>query len=121
MGGLQIGLAHTENSIEFPERTVVLARGSLQQLASSVAFINCIAEFRLAKETAYFFDALPVTDQRDWVSELLERTQFNSDNAPRICILDTGVNRGHPLLEPLIEEKDCFLLSNFSTASLCLR
>ncbi len=96
--------------VEFPERTVLLAKGSRQQLSSSVVIINSIAELRLAKETADFFDALPLADQRDWADELLERAEFSDESAVRICILDTGVNAGHPLLAPLMNEDDSYVV-----------
>jgi hypothetical protein len=71
--------------------------------------LNSVAEFRRAKETADFFDSLAPEEQPAWLEELLERIQFAaSDNAtPHVCILDTGINRAHLLLEPVLTEADC--------------
>ncbi|WP_296277142.1 S8 family serine peptidase, partial [Pseudomonas sp. UBA7530] len=46
-------------------------------------------------------------EQYQWAEELLERTTFAApENAPHICILDTGVNHGHPLLAPALADPD---------------
>lgn len=98
----------SEQQFEFPERTVLLMYGSEQQLTRSVLTLNCVAELRQAKETAEFFDEMGVEEQREWLDELLERANFahDGDRTPHICLLDSGVNRGHPLLEPLIAPND---------------
>lgn len=98
----------SEQQFEFPERTVLLMYGSEQQLSRSVLTLNCVAELRRAKETAEFFDEMAVEDQREWLDELLERASFphHGDETPRVCLLDSGVNRGHPLLAPLIAADD---------------
>jgi len=93
---------------DFPERTVLLMYGSERQFSRSVMTLNCVAELRLAKETADFFDELNVAEQREWMDELLQRTRFagEDDQTPRVCLLDSGVNRGHPLLQPLMTAND---------------
>lgn len=94
--------------LEFPERTVLLAYGSAGQMKRSVLMLNMIAELRRAKETADFFDSLPPGEQPEWLDELLNRTRHASatSDVPYICILDTGVNRGHPWLSPALAEQD---------------
>jgi hypothetical protein len=98
----------SEHQIDFPERTVVLMYGSQQQLASSAMTLNCVAELRRAKDTAAFFDGMAPTEQLEWVDETLKRLTLPPDNdaTPRVCLLDSGVNRGHPLLAPLIASED---------------
>lgn len=94
--------------LEFPERTVLLMRGSRAQLTQSMMVLNSVAELRRAKETADFFDALPLDEQPDWLNELLARTEFAEANTdvPHICILDTGINNGHPLLVSALADDD---------------
>lgn len=98
----------SEQQFEFPERTILLMYGSEQQLTRSVLTLNCVAELRRAKETAEFFDEMGVEEQREWLDELLKRANFAhyGDRTPHICLLDSGVNRGHPLLKPLIAPND---------------
>lgn len=105
------GIRVSENILEFPERSVLLAKGSIKAFSSSSLLISKISELRKAKVTAEFFDRLELNEQRDWGSNLLERATFASDNSPYVCILDTGVNRGHPLLSPICSENDLFVVN----------
>ena len=93
----------------FPERSVLVARTSLAAIQQSIATLNSIAELRRAKETADFFDALSLEEQSEWLDHLLERTSFNGGpEAPHVCLLDTGINRGHPLISPILDTGDLY-------------
>ena len=94
--------------IEFPERTVLLIYGSRAQMQRSIMTLNSIAELRRAKETADFFDSLPLEDQSEWNDDLLQRLNIpvEDEDAPHVCVLDTGVNRGHPLLTSALGSRD---------------
>jgi len=94
--------------IEFPERTVLLVYGSCAQMQRSIMTLNSIAELRRAKETAEFFDSLPPEEQPDWSDELLQRLNLpvEGEKVPHVCVLDTGVNHGHPLLTPALGNSD---------------
>jgi hypothetical protein len=98
----------SEHQINFPERTVLLMYGSQQQFSASVMTLNCVAELRRAKETAEFFDGMTPVEQQEWVDETLARLAVASDDdsTPRVCLLDSGVNRAHPLLDPFIAPAD---------------
>ncbi|WP_080437056.1 S8 family peptidase [Burkholderia ubonensis] len=102
------GCTVSDKQANFPERTVLLMRASEQQFAQSVMTLNCVAELRRAKDTAEFFDGMTSAEQQQWLDAMLEYAQFPADNdaTTRICLLDSGVNRGHPLLSPLIAEGD---------------
>ena len=103
-----LGMRVAPGDLIFPERTVLLASASLEQMQHSMLTLNSIAELRRAKETAEFFDSLRPDEQQEWLDELLERTEFpaDADEVPRVCLLDTGVNRGHPLLGPALAAGD---------------
>jgi hypothetical protein len=96
------------HQINFPERTVVLMWASQQQFSKSVMTLNCVAELRRAKETAEFFDSMTPPEQQQWVDETLARLTVapEGDATPRVCLLDSGVNRGHPLLAPFLATED---------------
>lgn len=98
----------SEHQIKFPERTVVLMYGSQQQFSTSVMTLNCVAELRRAKETAAFFDGMTPVEQQEWVEDALLRLDAptNDDATPRVCLLDSGVTRQHPLLAPFIDSAD---------------
>ncbi|MBF0589652.1 MAG: S8 family peptidase, partial [Magnetococcales bacterium] len=104
----RVGLVRAPGVLNFPERSVIQICATRQQLEDHLTlFLPFIAELRRAKETADFFDALPNDQQAKWVEDLLERTTYaGHDGGPTVCILDTGLNRGHPLLELAARKED---------------
>jgi hypothetical protein len=107
-------IAVSEQILEFPERTVLLAKGNKQQFSQSGLLLNNITELRKAKETAAFFDELIPEEQHEWAAELKGRLvqPVDPELAPYVCILDTGVNYGHPLLESFIDPVDQLTLDS---------
>jgi hypothetical protein len=104
--GTQAGLKVGEGRIDLPEHTVVSARGKGSAFSTDLAVLNCIAEIRRGRDYADFYTGLTVPEQAQLVDDLRQRTRPIPSNAPFISVLDTGINRGHPLLEPLIPESD---------------
>ena len=102
------GMRVAPGTVAFPERTVLLTYASVEQMQSSMVTLNSIAELRRSKETAEFFDSLRPDEQVPWLDDLLNRTEFavKTDQTPYVCLLDTGVNRGHRLLAPALAVKD---------------
>lgn len=96
-----------DRRLQFDERIVALVRATPRQLASSIDVLNDVAELQRAKLTAEPFANMSPAEQGDWAKELGERTTPAKGNAPAVCILDTGVNCGHPLLTPSLAEMDC--------------
>ncbi len=94
--------------LEFPERTVLLAHASRKKMQQSMMALNAIAELRRAKETAEFFDSQPQAEQAKWVKDLLERCEYTAEgqDVSHVCLLDTGVNNGHPLISPALDHTD---------------
>ena len=101
-----VGWEVSQHVIAFPERSVLVATGTQAHLESSDLLLSLIAELRRAKETAAFFDELPGAEQAEWLDELLGRIQFAPEAAPYICVLDTGVNRAHQLLQDSLAQQD---------------
>ncbi|MGM0656837.1 MAG: S8 family serine peptidase, partial [Thermodesulfobacteriota bacterium] len=102
------GMDISRSVLEFPERTVLQVHASKRQMQQSIMTLNSIAELRRAKETAEFFDALPPEEQPEWVNELLGRCKYTDkkDDAPHVCLLDTGINHMHPLISPALDSQD---------------
>ncbi len=101
-----VGFFVGERRLGFDDRIVVLVKGTPAQLSSSLDVLNDFAELRKAKESCTFFvDASP-TEQAEWLDDLKRRVELPFEDAPTVCILDTGVTRAHPLLENLISPSD---------------
>ncbi|SKA74336.1 Subtilase family protein [Thiothrix eikelboomii] len=104
--GIQISENPLKDSLKFPERSILLIKANRAQLSSSALLLSNISELRKAKETAEFFDSLEPLSQREWADDLISRTVPPAVNSPYICILDTGTNNGHPLLQPFLDDND---------------
>lgn len=102
------GILVQRGELIFPERVVLLSRASIEQMQQSMPVLNRIAELRRPRETAEFFDSLIGEEQDEWLGDLLNRAQFepHGNQVPHVCLLDTGVNRGHSLISPALHRID---------------
>ena len=98
----------SQGELRFPERSVVLVYATVSQMEQSMPVLNSIAELRRAGETADFFVSSPTIEQEDWLDDLLKRSKYTGpgNGVPYVCILDTGVNRGHRLIAPALAPDD---------------
>ena len=94
------------HAVRFPEREVVLALSEVATLDRLVAHSDVVAELRRAKDTPSFFMGLGGAEQRAWSAELLNRLAPPGDVNVAVCLLDSGVHRTHPLIEPVLAELD---------------
>lgn len=92
--------------VSFIDRKVVLVRATAQALARSAEILGMIAELRLPKATASFFTAMNGMEQEQWALDLAGRLSPPPENAPYVCILDTGLNHQHPLIAPVADQAD---------------
>lgn len=95
-----------EGVIKFPERAVLMISANRDQLHHLITLSDDIAEFRLAKEAASFFIELENRQQIDWTRGLLDRTEVDENTDVVVCILDSGVNNGHLLIQPVLSNAD---------------
>ncbi len=103
----QLKINSKSDVIRFPERTVKIIQVNRRQLENITRQSDDIAEYRRAKETAAFWLDQNNKEQAEWVKTILERLKFVPDSEVSVCILDTGVNNGHPLIAPVLSSKDC--------------
>lgn len=96
---LNISHCDIDKFIRFPERLVILAFVNKTNLLDIIKQGATIAEIRKpAEPNAYFVDS-SVIEQSEWVDDLLSRTTY-TDTGVTVCILDTGVNKNHRLIDP---------------------
>lgn len=96
-----------DRRLQFDDRIVTLVRATATQLSASIDVLNDLAEVRRAKETAAGFADMGPDEQGAWAKELVRRTTPPPKGASAVCVLDTGVTRGHPLLEASLAPPDC--------------
>ncbi|SAL82629.1 hypothetical protein AWB74_06333 [Caballeronia arvi] len=103
----KVGIEVVPGFVQFPGRLVVAACGNRPAFEQAVELLDMIAEIKYVEPNAEFFvGELTPAEQADWILDLVERTTVGGAEAPHVCILDTGVNNGHPLLELALVEQD---------------
>ncbi len=102
----RLGLTQIGQELVFPDRIVLVARGSIKQIESSLNLMNCLSEVRFARPCSVGLTDLSGIEQEEWINVTLDRISWPSEQAPSVCLLDTGVNRAHPLIEPLLSSSD---------------
>lgn len=107
----RIGIEVKHNSIVFPERAVLLINANRQNLIELMLQSDLLAEFRAGQEAAGFWVNESSKEQQDWVDNLLQRIVLVDSNI-KICLLDSGVNNGHRLLQPLIDDANTLTVEN---------
>ncbi len=103
---MECRVADQDRWLRFPEAIVipVLARRADTELVLIVA--DGIMELRRGFDTPNFFLEEERDNQYEWAADLAERTIWPGTDVPRVCLLDTGVNRAHVLIEPALAEGD---------------
>lgn len=103
-----LSISHQSNQwLKFPERLVVLVQANLEGLKQLLLASDRIAEIRAKREPVSFFISQTPKEQSEWAKDLLDRVS-HTDQGIAVCIIDSGINLGHPLLDPVIGEKDLF-------------
>ncbi len=92
--------------LEFAERLVVLVKARASDWARSRALLELVSELRYPVEPARPYLDLSPREQAEWVRSLQGRLRPAGPDAPAVCLLDTGVNRGHALLQDSLQEAD---------------
>lgn len=101
-----VGLQVNPRRVVFPDRVVILVHGTFAAWHSEPRLLLSVAELRKAKELAGEYVALGAEAQAELVAEARENIERPPEDAPAVCILDTGVDRVHPLLEIALSDED---------------
>ena len=103
-----LNIRFKEDSIlTFPERTVFLVYANIDALTKLLGCSDQLAELRMGRTLTGFLFNENRSEQQEWVDDLRSRIQINNNTNSVVCVLDSGVNNGHPLLEPVVAEKNC--------------
>ncbi len=102
----RLGIFLRQEELKLPDHVVFVARSSRGLLESSLDLLNTLAEVRVAKPWHYELSDLSIEEQHEWIDLALARIRAPDEHAPAVCVLDTGINRGHRLLQPVLSEAD---------------
>lgn len=106
LGQLDCQIADDDYHLTFPEAIVVPVFARRADIEVALFACKGITELRRGSDTPSFFMEDERENQHDWAGDLAERIVWPGAEAPRVCLLDTGVNRAHALIEPALAEAD---------------
>jgi hypothetical protein len=104
---LEAGVEYGAYPLVFPEDVAVFARASAATLAQVNEITLSISRLARARRMAAYLMMAAQDQQARAVENLQARLRPAQDGRTALCILDTGVNREHPLLAPLLARADC--------------
>ena len=109
---LRVQIAPINKRLYFPEVVVVPVYTTRATVELMLFATGAIAELRRASDNPVFYTDEISGDQHEWVDDLAERIVWPGADVPAVCILDTGVNRAHALIEPALAESDLHTLDD---------
>jgi hypothetical protein len=92
-----------DSILKFPQRTILVVKANYAQLSELISSFGLISEIRKTEELNSFWLSQNMTENNDWIDEALHLVDFTKTNN-FISILDTGINNGHRLIEPVLDE-----------------
>lgn len=102
----QMDIPRTDGALKFPERSVEVILANRTNLQNLIEHSDDIAELRGVPTVASFFIELSNKEQIDLVQGLLARSAVEPNTDVAVCVLDTGVNNGHLLIHPILDNTD---------------
>jgi hypothetical protein len=90
----------------FPDREVRLIYGSEITVARLFVNTDSIAEIRRARDTPVQFAHWSNVEQAARAADLAGRVDAPENPQVAVCLLDTGVTQGHPLLSLALDPGD---------------
>ena len=95
-----------DHTVSFPERDVILMRATPRLVGRVLANTDAIAELRLARDTPAVFMNMAARAQLEFAEDMADRLEPPAQDAPAVCILDSGTTRRHPLITLALDRAD---------------
>lgn len=93
-----LGMEVADRRLTFDDRIITLVQATALDLAVAMDVSEDLAELRPAIVTEAYGVPGPV-EQVELIDGLVNRMAFPAEPYPYVCLLDSGVNRGHTLLK----------------------
>jgi hypothetical protein len=108
---LNLRAANRDRRLYFPDVVVIPVLATRAAIELMLFMTGAIAELRRATDNPVFFTDDVRGEQHPWTDDLARRIVWPANDAPAVCVFDTGVNRGHALIEPALTPADLHTLN----------
>lgn len=105
-------VSDTHYWLHFPEAVVLQIHCQKPAIELLLFATSGISELRKASASPAFYINEDVDEQLQWTEELADRVSWPHSDAPAVCLLDTGVNRAHMLLEPALSDTNLYAVNS---------
>lgn len=109
---LELRAADREHRLYFYEATVIPVYASRAKIEKMLFSTCSIIELRRASDSPLFFTEDVYEQQHAWAEDYASRVIWPNSDVPAVCLLDSGVNRAHSLIEPALAVGDCYALKD---------
>lgn len=103
---LGLNITSEEDWLRFPEVTVIAVHGTRSDVEEIVFGTFGVAEVGRATDSPSLFTEDIIGNTADWIDDYAGRIEWPGTDVPSVCLLDTGVNRAHALIEPALLAQD---------------
>lgn len=107
----QLGIEHKPQYLFFPERVVVLANVNSGDISRLYFASSSLVRLSAVPTLAGFITDESSYEQADWLNMIMGQFNYNGVGDRYLCILDSGIKTGHPMLSPFISNNDCFAVN----------
>ena len=102
----ELQIEHSERSLKFPERVVILARADKTDLERLFYASDTLVKVTSVPVLAGFIAEGDGPEQRDWLQMLMNEYHYDRIENKYFCLLDSGVIASHPMLLPVIADNE---------------
>lgn len=98
-------------TLDLTDHLIKLVKGTSGQLSKALLLIGNLAELRSPSQIADFIlhSDITLSTKQEYLQDLLDRIDFkNDDNSVVVCLLDSGVNNLHPLINQFLPSENLY-------------
>lgn len=115
----RFGVSLKRGVLKLLDRQVLIGSARRRQLEEALPLLDCLAELRRARTLHLEWTNLTGEEQQEMIDHIVDRLVPPAQDAPAVTLLDTGVNRGHPLLNDILHPDDNLTIFGDGDASDC--
>lgn len=109
LNSLQI--EHKEQTLIFPERVVAMVNANHRELERVFYTSDTLVRVSEVPTLAGFIANEQGIAQQDWMRMIMGAFKFDRISNKYFCLLDSGVVAGHPMLLPVLSDKDRYVVN----------